>query len=102
MKRLENKIAVVTAAAQGIGKTTALAFAREGATVWATDINQHALNALQKEMPHILIRKLDVTNTAEIKTFSAEIGALDILFNCAGFVANGTILECTERSEERR
>ncbi|EKD54720.1 MAG: hypothetical protein ACD_60C00054G0004 [uncultured bacterium] len=95
--RLKNKIALVTAAAQGIGKATALAFACEGATVWATDINQHALNALQKEMPNILIRKLDVTNTAEIKTVSVEIGALDILFNCAGFVANGTILECTEK-----
>ncbi|EKD55168.1 MAG: hypothetical protein ACD_60C00025G0065 [uncultured bacterium] len=97
MMRLKNKIAVITAAGQGIGKATAIAFLKEGATVFATDINQEALLKLQKELSDIKIYQLDVTNTEAIKTFSQKITAPDILFNCAGFVASGTILECTEK-----
>lgn len=95
--RLAGKTAVVTAAAQGIGKATVLAYLQEGATVWATDINHEALNKLKQDAPDVMIRKLDVTNANEITKFSAEVNAIDILFNCAGFVANGSILECNEK-----
>ena len=93
--RVKGKTAVITAAAQGIGRASAEALAAEGATVWATDINETALAALASRSG-IHTRKLDVTNPKEIETFAAEIGAVDILFNCAGVVHNGTILDCTE------
>lgn len=96
-KRLINKIALITAAGQGIGRSTALMFAREGATVWATDINQDALNELSTEIPGILTRQLDVTDANAIAALSQETGPVDVLFNCAGFVASGAILECTEQ-----
>lgn len=94
--RLSGKVALVTAAGQGIGRATALAFAQEGAQVWATDINIEALNDLAQEMPHIQIRKLDVLNIEEITAFAAEVTA-DVIFNCAGYVHHGTILDCTEK-----
>jgi 2-keto-3-deoxy-L-fuconate dehydrogenase len=96
-KRLTGKTALITAAGQGIGFATAIAFAEEDATVWATDINQAALDKLNAKMPHIVTRKLDVTNADEICKLSQEIGTLNILFNCAGYVANGSILDCTEK-----
>lgn len=95
--RLAGKIALVTAAAQGIGRATALAFADEGATVWATDINEAALSELSKDRPGISTRRLDVLKAQEVDKLAAELGTLDVLFNCAGFVHHGTVLDCTEK-----
>lgn len=94
--RLEGKTAVVTAAAQGIGRASAIAFAREGATVIATDINEAKLKELGS-LPNIRTRKLDVLNPDAISAFAREAGAVDVLFNCAGFVHHGTILETEEK-----
>ena len=93
--RLAGKTAVVTAAAQGIGKATALSFAAEKAQVWATDINTKKLSELDNT-PGIITRKCDVTNPQSITALLTETGAPDILFNCAGYVAVGTILDSTE------
>ena len=94
--RLSGKCALVTGAAQGIGRATAIAFADEGATVWATDINESLLQKLSREHPRVVTRRLDVCQQQEIDRFAAELGALDVLFNCAGFVHHGTILDCSE------
>lgn len=94
--RLEGKTAVVTAAAQGIGRASAIAFAREGASVIATDINEAKLKELGS-LPNIRTRKLDVLDAAAITAFAQETGAVDVLFNCAGFVHHGTILETDEK-----
>ena len=96
MDRLKGKRAVITAAAQGIGRASALAFAREGAAVIATDIKTDALETLKKEAPGIQTAKLDVMDAAAIAAFGRETGTIDVLFNCAGFVHAGTILEATE------
>jgi len=90
MRRLEGKTALVTAAAQGIGKATALRFAAEGARVIATDINADLLAKLEG----CETRVLDVTKDEAVAAIAAEIGPIDILFNCAGYVHAGTILEC--------
>lgn len=95
--RLEKKTALVTAAAQGIGRATAIAFADEGASVWAADINKTALHELAVERPEIRTLFLDVCDPAAIGRAAAELGVLDVLFNCAGFVHHGTILECEEK-----
>jgi 2-keto-3-deoxy-L-fuconate dehydrogenase len=94
--RLEGKTAVVTAAAQGIGRASAIAFAREGAKVIATDLNEARLKELGS-LPNIRTRRLDVLDPAAIAAFAAEVGAVDVLFNCAGFVHHGTILETEEK-----
>jgi 2-keto-3-deoxy-L-fuconate dehydrogenase len=94
--RLSGKTAVITAAAQGIGRATALAFADEGATVWATDINDLALGSLSRERPEIVTRRLNVRDSQAVLAFAEETGSIDVLFNCAGFVHDGTIFECTE------
>jgi 2-dehydro-3-deoxy-L-fuconate 4-dehydrogenase len=86
--RLKDKIAVVTAAGAGIGRATALAFAAEGATVWATDIDDAALATLPFQTQH-----LDVRDEAAVNAFFARLGHCAILFNCAGMVPNGTILD---------
>lgn len=97
-QRLGGKKALVTAAAQGIGRASALAFAAEGASVVATDINQAKLEELKRAgKGAIETRRLDVTDAAAIAALAGELGALDVLFNCAGFVHHGTILECSER-----
>ncbi len=93
--RLKGKICVVTAAGQGIGAATARAFAREGATVWATDVDAGKLQALEA-VPGIKTRKLDVLDKAAIGTLATETGDIDTLFNCAGFVHHGAILEAAD------
>ena len=98
--RLKNKRTLITAAGQGIGLATALAFANEGAEVVATDINPDTLNSLSNEIPRIETRLLDVTKPEEIQQAAKEIGPIDVLFNCAGFVHHGTILDCEENDWE--
>ena len=93
--RLEGKTTIITAAGQGMGRATVLAFLREGARVWATDIDAAKLETLSNHAG-VTLRRLDVLNAAEIKDFSKEIDAPDVLFNCAGFVHNGSILDCDE------
>lgn len=93
MKRLEGKTALITAAAQGIGRASAELFAAEGARVIATDINVAALS----ELVGCETRKLDVLNSDEVAALNDEIGGIDILFNCAGYVHSGTILDCDEK-----
>ncbi len=92
MRELEGKTVVITAAAQGIGRASALAFAAAGARVVATDINEKLVGELNAT-PGIATRKLDVLDDAAVKTAFAEIGPVDVLFNCAGFVHGGTILD---------
>ena len=98
--RLKNKRTLITAAGQGIGLSTAIAFANEGAEVVATDINPDTLNSLSNENPRIKTRLLDVTKPEEIQQAAEETGPLDVLFNCAGFVHHGTILDCEENDWE--
>jgi 2-keto-3-deoxy-L-fuconate dehydrogenase len=95
MERLQGKTALVTAAGQGIGWASAERMAREGAKVIATDVNDAALAELAK-VPGIVAKKLNVLDPAAITALVAEIGPVDILFNCAGVVHNGTVLEATE------
>ena len=99
--RLLGKRTLITAAGQGIGRATALAFAREGARVLATDVNADALSTLRQECPAVEIESLDVRDQPAIVALAASIGAIDVLFNCAGFVHQGTILDCEEADWER-
>ncbi|HTO59588.1 MAG TPA: SDR family oxidoreductase [Pseudomonadales bacterium] len=92
--RLSGKRALVTAAGQGIGRATALAFAAEGAHVIATDINDRTLADLARTNPAIATQRLDVTDQGAVDTAARSIGAVDVLFNCAGFVHHGSILDC--------
>ncbi len=94
-KRLAGKKAVITAAGQGIGRATAERFAAEGAEVIATDINEAALEELG-QIAGITAKKLNVLDGAAIKAFAEEVGAVNVLFNCAGIVHAGTLLEATE------
>ena len=94
-ERLAGKRALVTAAAQGIGRASALAFAREGARVIATDVNMEKLAELAG-IPGIETRRLDVRDDAAVAALAAEIGTVDILLNAAGFVHHGTVLECSD------
>ncbi|WP_315926018.1 SDR family oxidoreductase [Mesorhizobium sp. SP-1A] len=91
-QNLDGKVVVITAAAQGIGRASALAFAAAGATVHATDIDENALAGLA-DVPGIVTRRLDVLDDDAVKAAFAAIGDVDVLFNCAGFVHSGTILE---------
>lgn len=96
--KLAGKTALITAAAQGIGRATAELFAREGARVIATDVNEAALASLAA--PGIEARRLDVLDAAAIQSLAAGLRDVDVLFNCAGYVHNGTILECEEKDWE--
>jgi len=92
MGRLDRKTVLITAAGQGIGRETAALFAAEGAKVWATDIDATKLTGLV-DCEHL---SLDVRDPANIAAVLSRTGPLDVLFNCAGYVANGTILDCVE------
>ena len=96
MERLSGKRVLITAAGQGIGRATAELFAAQGAQVIATDINEASLKGLDA-MRGVTALKLDVTNGSAVAAVVADIGPLDVLFNCAGYVAGGTILECDEK-----
>jgi 2-keto-3-deoxy-L-fuconate dehydrogenase len=95
--RLEGKTAVVTAAGQGMGRAAVLAFSREGATTIATDIDAAKLQSLEG-LPGVTTRALDVLNPNTLTEFAGDIKAPEILFNCAGYVHNGSILECDEEA----
>ena len=96
-KRLIEKKIVVTAAGQGIGKATAIAFYKEGAHVTATDLNEKTLAELNKEYPEINVQKLDSTDNIAILEFTKSLDRVDVLLNAVGFVHHGTILECDEK-----
>src|SRR5215470_353838 len=96
--RLAGKTALVTAAGQGIGRASALAMAAEGARVFATDVNPATLAGLGED--GIATRVLDVLDDAAIKHTIEELPPLDVLFNCAGFVHHGTILDCAPKDWE--
>ena len=95
--RLEGKKIIVTAAGQGIGKATAIAFHNEGANVTATDLNEKTLADLNKEYPDIKVQKLDSTDNIAILEFTKTLDTVDVLFNAVGFVHHGTILDCEEK-----
>ena len=95
--RLEGKKILVTAAGQGIGKATAIAFHKEGANVTATDLNNKTLAELNKEYPKIKVQKLDSTDNNAILEFTKTLDRVDVLLNAVGFVHHGTILECDEK-----
>jgi 2-keto-3-deoxy-L-fuconate dehydrogenase len=94
--RLAGKTAFITAAGQGMGRAAALAFAREGAKVWATDLNAGTVGELEGK-DGIRARALDVTNEAAIQAIAGEAGDVDVLFNCAGIVHHGSILEASAK-----
>jgi NAD(P)-dependent dehydrogenase (short-subunit alcohol dehydrogenase family) len=98
--RLQGKRALITAAGQGMGRAAALAFAREGARVLATDVEPKLLEGYEAEAA-IAPSVLDVTDDEAVAAFVAATGAVDILFNCAGWVHQGTILECTPADWDR-
>src|SRR5947209_13428068 len=91
--RLAGKKSLITGAGQGIGRAAAIAFAAEGATVWATDRDGESVSALEG----CIGRELDVLDPERIAAVMQEAGTLDVLFNCAGHVAGGTVLDCTEK-----
>jgi NAD(P)-dependent dehydrogenase (short-subunit alcohol dehydrogenase family) len=99
--RLKNKKIIVTAAAQGIGRSTAIAFAKEGASVIATDINEDKLNELNSQYNAIKIQKLDATNKDEVEKFCSNIETIDVLFHAVGFVHHGTLMDCDHQEFKR-
>ena len=99
--RLENKNIVVTAAAQGIGRSTAIAFAKEGANVIATDINEEKLIELKANHSNIETYKLDSTNKLDVENFCSSINNINILFHAVGFVHHGAILDCDSEEFQR-
>ena len=99
--RLRGKRALVTAAAQGMGRAAVQAFVREGASVTATDINADLLRELEGQPGIAAVSRLDVTDGEAVRAFVERTGAVDILFNCAGWVHQGSILECSEADWDR-
>ena len=94
--RLKNKKIIVTAAAQGIGRATAIKFANEGASIIATDINEEKLAELKKENQEIQTEKLDATDKNAVEQFCSSIKNVDVLFHAVGFVHHGTIMDCSD------
>ncbi|MDO8249274.1 MAG: SDR family oxidoreductase [Rhodoferax sp.] len=94
--RLQGKTVLITAAAQGIGRASAMACAAEGATVIATDVSEEHLKSLAEACPDIQVVLLDVRDSRAVHALAAQTPPLDVLFNCAGMVANGNVLDCTE------
>ncbi len=99
--RLKDKKIIVTAAAQGIGRATALRFANEGALVTATDINEEKLSELSKENSNIKIQQLDATNKTVVEKFCRNVDSVDILFHAVGFVHHGTLMDCDDEEFRR-
>ena len=95
--RLKGKKIIVTAAAQGIGRATAMMFAKEGASVIATDINEEKLVELNKQNNLIEIQKLDATNKNDVEEFCSTIETVDVLFHAVGFVHHGALLDCDDK-----
>jgi 2-keto-3-deoxy-L-fuconate dehydrogenase len=95
--RLSGKKALITAAAQGIGRASAIAFAAEGAEVIATDVSEEKLAGIEG----VKTRRLDVTDGKAVEALAKELGAVDVLFNVAGWVHHGTILDCSEADWDR-
>ena len=95
--RLKGKTILVTSAAQGIGKASALAMMREGAKVYATDIRADLLDNLAKEHPEISTLVLDVLQPDAIAAAASKVGVIDVLFNCSGFVHSGSLLETEDK-----
>ncbi len=95
--RLKDKKIIVTAAAQGIGRATAMMFAKEGASVIATDINEEKLVELNKQNNLIEIQKLDATNKNDVEEFCSTIETVDVLFHAVGFVHHGALLDCDDK-----
>jgi len=93
---LAGKTVLITAAAQGIGRASVEAFSRAGARVWATDINEPALAAV-RELPGVAARRLDVLDESAVRDLVKEIGAVDVLFNCAGVVHAGGVLQASDK-----
>jgi 2-keto-3-deoxy-L-fuconate dehydrogenase len=96
--KLAGKRALVTAAGQGIGRASALALAAEGAVVVATDVDETLLDVLGESAPPWERRRLDVRDAPAIAALAAELGPIDVLVNCAGWVHHGTILDCDEEA----
>jgi len=97
--RLAGKTALVTAAGQGIGRATVEAFAREGANVLALDIHEPSLAELAR-VERVRTRRVDVTDQTAIDALASELGSIDVLFNGAGFVHHGSILDCDDAAWE--
>jgi 2-keto-3-deoxy-L-fuconate dehydrogenase len=95
--KLEGRVALVTSAGQGIGRASAIALAREGAKVFATDIREDLFKDIAKEHPGITGFGLNVLEQAAVDAALKRTGPIDILFNCSGFVHNGTVLDCEEK-----
>lgn len=95
--KLEGRTALVTSAGQGIGRAAAIALAREGAKVFATDIREDLLKDITKDHPGIVGFALNVLEQAAVDAALKRTGPVDILFNCSGFVHHGTVLECEEK-----
>ena len=99
--RLKNKNIVVTAAAQGIGRATAIAFDNEGANVFATDINEEKLKEIKSSNSNIKTTKLDSTNKLDVEYYCSSLDSIDILFHAVGFVHHGAILDCDTEEFQR-
>ena len=95
--KLEGRVALVTSAGQGIGRSSAIALAREGAKVFATDIREDLFKDISKEHPGITGFGLNVLEQSAVDAALKRTGPIDILFNCSGFVHNGTVLDCEEK-----
>ena len=95
--KLEGRVALVTSAGQGIGRSSAIALAREGAKVFATDIREDLFKDISKDHPGITGFGLNVLEQSAVDAALKRTGPIDILFNCSGFVHNGTVLDCEEK-----